>query len=210
MLKVEKWAQGKNQLFVILAIGHAQAARERCEVLRSIKERKLYSHQFPLPDLPAWFYMYQSQKPLLAYKRLISNSSASTDKMIDLFGGLRQADKMIKNDPEQFVEAMRSNTPETLKTAQDDLQEMYSNTFAEIREDIANKKNSPELQAKLDNALVKDELPLGFYFLVYAPCLLFYETSPGKLYRNALKGDAATIEKLVKVDPLILHDPAIG
>jgi len=47
MLKVEEWANDKNPVIVFFAVSHALAAREKSEALRHIKERRMYSHQFP-------------------------------------------------------------------------------------------------------------------------------------------------------------------
>jgi len=66
------------------------------------------------------------------------------------------------------------------------------------------------MQLKFDTALARDELSLGFYFLVYAPCLQFYAVPPSNLYGKALNRDISAIEQLLKLDPLVLHDPVIG
>ncbi len=85
ILNVEKWAQSKNPVITYFAISLAQVAREKSEALRHIKERKLYGHQFPLPYLPSWFAMYNSRKPVYAYKRLIVNTSDLANEQINLF-----------------------------------------------------------------------------------------------------------------------------
>lgn len=207
MLAVEKWAQGKNPALIFLAVNQALTARAQCEAIRHIKERRIYDHQFPLPDLTSWFAMYHSRKPLLAYNRLIFHSSELADAQVALFGGIRKLNKALKNDPSMVV---RVPSPQELEAALAMWQKMCSATFEEIREDIAKVKFSPEMQVKFNNILVRDELPLGFYFLVYVPCLLFYGVSPSALYRKALNREISAIEQLLKLDPLIIHDPTIG
>jgi gas vesicle protein len=206
MLKVEKWAQGKNPVIAYFAINHALLARDKSEALRHIKERRLYGHQFPLPDFPSWFALYRSRKPIFAYKRLISNTTDFTKKQMNLFSELRKLAKELKNAANRVI----TFTPQEIEESQKYWQEMCSNTFEEIKDDIAEIPFNLEMQEKIRKALLIDELSLGFYFLVYTPCYLFYEMSPTALYRNALNGDISAIEKLLKVDPLILHDPAIG
>jgi len=208
MLNVEKWAQNKNPLIAFFAISLALIAREKSEALRCIKERKLYGYQFPLPDLPSWFAMYQSRKPVYAYKRLIANTSGLADEQIRLFSGLRKINKYLKQRPELPTEV--TFTQEKLQESHKYWQDLCALLIEDVKEDIAQTSLSPEINDKVRNALVNDELPLGFYFLVHAPCILFYETTPASLYRKALNRDVAAIENLLKLDPLILHDPAIG
>jgi len=133
MLAVEKWAQGKNPAIVFLAINQALMARTQCEALQHLKERRLYTHQFPLPDLPSWFALYCSKKPLLAYKRLISHSSDFIDEQIGIYSEMRKLAKTLKNDPKTVFNVPSS---QELKTALAMWEDMCANTFAEIKEDI--------------------------------------------------------------------------
>src|SRR5690242_10011908 len=104
MLNVETWAQDKNPVIAFFAINHALLAREKSEILRRIKERRIYNHQFPLPDLLSWFAMYQSRKPVLAYKRLISNNSDFINEQLSLFTGVRKINKALKQTPNLFAD----------------------------------------------------------------------------------------------------------
>jgi hypothetical protein len=183
-------------------------AREKCDALRHIKERKVYQFQFPLPDLPSWFAMYRSRKPLLAYKRLISNTSELTTSQMQLYLEFRKFQKAINKLAGRVIKI--KITPKKREKALKYWGDLCSQVFEEIKEDIAETPLKIELQEKFRKALIDDEIPLGFYYLIYLPCLLFYDIAPAALYRNALKGDISAIEKLLRIDPLILHDPAIG
>ncbi|GFE58201.1 hypothetical protein [Geobacter sp. AOG1] len=207
MLAVEEWAQKHNPVIAFFAISHALFAREKCKALRNVKERSIYAHKFPLPELTPWFAMYHSRKPVLAYKRLISNTSDFSNELMSLFVEFRKFEKALKRNPDKFN---LNVTPQELKEAFAYWQELCSKIFEEIREDISGTPLNTEIQDKFDNALVKDELSLSFYFLVYSPCHLFYGISSTVLYRNALNRDIDAIEKLLKLDPLIIHDPEIG
>lgn len=48
-----------------------------------------------------------------------------------------------------------------------------------------------------------------FFIGVVAPCLLEYQTTPWKLYRAATQGKFEALEKLVRLDPLILSEDRI-
>jgi len=203
MLAVEKWAQGKNPAIAYLAVNHVLSARTHCQALQHIKERRVYDYQFPLPDLASWFAMYLSNTPALAYKRLVSQFPELNDQ-IDLLGGFRMAEKAFANDPNLTINV----SSQDLQEAWGMWQGMCTKTYEEIKEQIA--KKEPEMQSTFKDALIRDELKLGFYFLVYFPCIVFYEVTPSNLYRKALAGDLSAIELLLKLDPLLLHDPAIG
>ena len=204
MLGVEKWAQGKNPAIAYLAITHALSARTHCDALQHIKERRIHDYQFPLPDLASWFALYRSNKPLLVYKRLLSQFPA-LDEQIDLLGGFRTAEKAFANDPNLVI-----NVPsQDLQEGWEMWQGMCAKTYEEIKEQIA-KHEPAETQNIFKDALLRDQLILGFYFLVYFPCLRFYEVTPANLYEKAITGDLSAIELLLKLDPLLLHDPAIG
>jgi hypothetical protein len=208
MLAVEKWAQGRNPLIAYFAINFALMAREQSEALRQIKRRRLYSHEFPLPDFPSWFAMYRSLKPLFAHKRFISDVSDYTDDQKGLLSELKKFDKLLKHNSTEISKLMP--TPEQVELSWKYWREMCTKTFIEIQDDIDNSKFPIEIQEKIEKDLVRDELALGFYFLVYGPCQLIYKTTPSKLYEKALSGDISAIDKLLRLDPLTIHDPAIG
>jgi len=204
-LRVETWANHKNPAMAFFTIQHALFARMKCKTMRHIKERTAYGHYFPLPDFPSWFAMYRSRRPVLAYKRLVSHNSEFDQKQLDLFSDLKKLGKQLKKKNIEL-----NISPDAKADALKEWQGMLSSLFDEIRDDIANTALVPEVQEKLEKALVNDELPLGFYFLVYAPCLEFYQTSPASLYRKALNRDVDAIASLLKIDPLVMHDPAVG
>jgi len=208
-LSVEKWAKDKNPVIAFFAISHAMVAREKSEALRQIKERRVYDYQFQLPDLTSWFAMYQSNQPLLAYTRLISDDDSNNAKeILGLYLEFRRVERQLRRHPDKYVNRKVSEQErnDSLKC----WEKLCASVFAEIKEEITKKPMMLDKQEKFLNALITDELPLSFYFLVYFPCQLFYGMSPMKLYRKALNGDISAIENLIKLDPLTIHDPAIG
>ena len=102
MLKVEEWAKDKNPVIAFFAINHAMVAREKCDALRHVKERGIYNYRFPLPDFTSWFSMYQSRKPLFAYKRLMAHFPEETDKKLDILIDFRWLKKTIEKYPERI------------------------------------------------------------------------------------------------------------
>jgi len=209
MLNVEEWARTKNPVFAYHVISIAIAARDRCEALHHIKVRRVYGQEFKLPDFPSWFALYRSPlKAIRAYTRLFSFASDSEKEDIAIYSGFRYLNKASAKSPNELKSI--TITQEKIKATIDHWQEKLTNLFGEINKEIAGNPVDPEVKKTFQAQMAKDELLLGFYFLVYAPSLLFYEVPPQSLYKRALKGDLDALEMLLKLDPLLLHDHAIG
>ena len=54
------------------------------------------------------------------------------------------------------------------------------------------------------------DLESSFFALITVPCWLIYRTSPTRLYRKARQENFDALEKLLSLDPLMLHEPIIG
>ena len=208
MLAVEKWAQGKNPFIAYMAIMGALAAREQHETLRHIKERCIYGFQFTLPDFPTWFSMYRSRKPLFAYKRLISHNSEFKREQLVQLNEFRKLDKALKLDPNLFKNF--KFTQQEINESLEYWNSMCSDIFTDIRDNIKTSRFDSALEKKLRAEFKQHNIPLCFYFLVYAPCQIYYKSSPSNLYRKAINGNLNAIQQLISLDPLALHDHAIG
>lgn len=210
MNQIEKWASRHPPGIACFALWLAMTAREQCKALQRIKERQLYDHKFPLPDLPKWFAFYRSSKTVLrAYTRFLTcGNNKSNIEDIAILQFFREFQKLIKKAPDGKL--YLTVTPEELKEGVEFWMEQLESILAEIREEIAGILASPEEKKVIRDQFEKDELPLGFYFLVYAPSKLFYNITPQTLYKRALNNDMDALEKLLKLDPLIIHDHAIG
>lgn len=62
MKAIQKWTERKSFLFALFAPRLAITARDIHEAFQHTKERRLLSHEFPLPNLPAWLAMYRSHR----------------------------------------------------------------------------------------------------------------------------------------------------
>jgi hypothetical protein len=206
MLAVEKWAQDKNPVIAFFAINLALMARLQCDALRHIKDRSIFGYHFPLPDLSSWFALYPSRRPLFAYKRLISHSSEFVDQQINVMSEIKKLEKALKKDPHMIIKY----SDEEIATSLAMWRDMCSKTYDEIQDEISKSRMHPKMYQDFEGTIQKYELTLSFYYLVYVPCLLIHGTSPSKLYQKALSGEVNAIEKLLNIDPLILHNPDIG
>lgn len=207
MLAIEKWVQRKDPTVAFFALQLAMVAREQCEALLAIKERRVYGHKFTLPDLPSWFSLYlKPRKVLRAYARFISLSE-DTDKENYLL--LRKLHKQhLKNITKAGLEI--NSTPVVSNEPKKDVPNPALWVVESIKHQISATTIDPEQKEKIFKIMTDDDLPLGFYLLVYLPCHLFYQMSSTELYRKALDRDVTALENLLKLDPLMINDPAIG
>jgi hypothetical protein len=76
MLAVQKWTIGKSFLFAFVAPQLDTTARDIHLSFQQTKERRVLSHQFPLPHLPSWFALYRSHREPLKFLREESRGQA--------------------------------------------------------------------------------------------------------------------------------------
>jgi hypothetical protein len=209
MLNVEKWAQGKQTLFALSAIQLVTMADSLYEVIPQAKDRQLFGHQFSMPELTSWFNMYQSPlKPIKAFGNFVANFHEYGEQLLIFLFAARKLHKLLKKNPDYFKE-----NPITLENAQQGRNHANSLSafiFSEIKDDIDPQPVNPDEKAKILEYIRKNEQELGFCFFLFVPCAFIFQTSPNVLYRKAVAGDIDSIEKLLKLDPLLQHDPAIG
>lgn len=209
MQAIKKWTRDKPFLIALLAPQLAVTARDIHLAFQHTKQRRIMSHQFPLPHLPAWFALYRShRKPINFLRKIFSGFSK--------FGGasLQFGEEMLAG----FQELGRGKQTETFVFSPEELQEtvatmqtVLDESFQEIKEDISPQPVDPsEKAAMLSLFTENNNLESSFFILVTVPCWLIYRISPTRLYRKARQGNFDALEKLLMLDPLMLHDPTIG
>jgi hypothetical protein len=209
VLNVEKWAIGKPPLIAISAIQLVTFSDFLYEIIPQAKERRLFGHQFSLPDLPVWFDLYKSpRKPIIAFGKMISEFSEQGKSLIFLFFGIRKLRILLKRNPNYFRDNPPS--PEDIREGQKFYKNLCDQVFSDIKDDLDPLPVDPEEKTRFLKYLEDHEQELGFFFFLFIPSLLIFQTSPFVLYRKAVAGDIDAIEKLLKLDPVLLHEPAIG
>ncbi len=209
MLEVERWAKDKPPLLASVAVQLVSFSDFLYDVLPQAKERCLFSHQFPLPEFSSWYRLYRTPlKPLIAFANMITEFHESGAILISLFFAYRKVQKLLKNNPNYYKENPPS--PEELQQGISIFKDLCALPFELIKDDLDPQPVDPVEQARLSEYLTNHEQELGFFFFLFVPSLFIYQTSPHILYREAVTGDIDSIEKLLKLDPLMLHEPIIG
>jgi hypothetical protein len=209
MREIKKWLVGKPFIIALLAPQLAITARDIHEAFQNTKQRRILKHQFPFPHLPTWSAMYRShRKPLIFLRQLFANFSGFSTASIE-FGEnvLNGAKEHARNKHSE----MQIPTSEEIKQIQPVMENMLAESLQEIKNDLSPPPVDP-LQKELMLALLKQmNMESSFFVLVTVPCWLIYRTSPTRLYRKARQKDNFdALEKLLSLDPLMLHEPTIG
>ncbi len=208
-LEVEKWAQKICPIVAESAIQLVTFSDFLYEILPQAKDRCIFDYSFSLPDFTSWFKLYRSPlKPLIAFVNTIAEFEETGAKLkmlllagIKLYRQLRRNPKYLEENPPP---------PETIQYWINFINDIRSNIYSLYREDLDLQPFEPAEKIRFHNYIKSHELELGFFFFLYVPCLLIYQTSPRNLYRQAVSDDPVAIEKLLKLDPLMLHNPIIG
>ena len=209
MLAVEKWAQGKQPLIASFAVQLVTFSDIVYEVLPQARDRRLFNHQFPLPDLPTWYRLYRSPlKPLIAFVNLIGEFSETGVKLKELACGVVKLFRLLNRNQDYFEE--NPPPPDKVKYWIDHVSKIFALISADIRDEFDPQPLDPEERARFFKFMLDHEQELAFVFFLYIPCLLIYQTSPRSLYRKAIKGDVDSMENLLKLDPLMLNNPVLG
>jgi len=207
MLALERWIKGKNILLALLAPQAAIVARDIHKAFQHTKERRILTHQFPLPHLPSWFALYRShRKPNIFLRKLFTDFSSFGAETIQFVEDMLEAARQLSAGKQVLTAA----TPEAIAQAKAALQVMLFESIKDIKDDISPHPLDPSVKAHMLAMLQDMNLESSFFILVTVPCWLIYRISPTRLYRKARQGNYDAIKKLLCLDPLMLHDPVIG
>jgi hypothetical protein len=208
MLEITKWAKGKSFMFALLAPQIAITARDIHEAFQYTKQRRVMKHQFPLPNLPAWHAMYRShRKPLTFLRKIFADFSKFGSESIEFGEATLEGARQLGRSKQSEIPLP---SPDQINQIEFLMENMLVESLQEIKDDISPNLPDPSLKAELLSLLEENSLESSFFMLVTVPCWLIYRTSPTILYRKARQGDFSALEKLLNLDPLMLHDPTIG
>ena len=111
-----------------------------------------------------------------------------------------------------FKNGMSTLTPHEFSEIVEEVKEVLSGFVAESFCDISGyiDEEAVDSQEREDFLEEMKVIEAGFFYLVSIPCWILYQVSPTRLYRHARLGDYDSLEKLIRLDPLLIHDPCIG
>lgn len=214
MKKVKKWGEDKPVLLVVAAGQAVSSAQDIHQMFRDIKDRRIGGFQFPLPKLSDWYRLYRFHRRSDSFIRgLVSDFSSfsqDTISFVDDLSGIKQTDfEIAKTEFKNYWDLLSSNERESyIRDAQSIWKSMLDESYRDLERNIGENELESEEHDELVNAI--ETLEGSFYFLIHVPCWLLYHESPTRLYRKARCGDYDALEKLFRLDALMIHDPVLG
>lgn len=203
MHAIRNWGKDKPYLIRVFAAHLITGVQDMQDEFKTIKQRRFASHKFPLPHLPDWFAMYQSPRKVIEQTKAIWSTAYGKD-FIHAFSKMLRAMQWAKNLPPN------PPTPEDIENIKDLLQFVLSESEKSIEEEIAKTPVKSAVARRMKKLLAETPLESAFYIFVAVPCWTLYRMSPIKLYRQARDGKFEALEKLLRLDQIMLHDPVIG
>lgn len=221
-LQIHKWSEGpKLSLFSLeiiqsIAIG-AEAVHGVIEKLRSGE----IDDRLPgRPDLDEWLKFYDdhrrvSVEVMRIFPEIMGRGQDGQDKL----DAWRKEAVTIKNDPEKFKRKLKRAGRASLLHAIGTGFQMACFSYKKHLEEARLELKGKQKPDKRDlGKILKNRHEFHWYMRVGLPCVIVYRTFPITLLRKAIRGgkkrrpspaQASAIERLVRLDPLMMHHPAI-
>lgn len=208
MRELQQWAKDKPYLIQILAAHLVSSVQDLFDEFKTIKIRRFASQKFPLPKLHTWFSMYTSHRKVIKQIEGIF-SAVYGREAVDFFSATCKEvqTKARKKEPLCNPEEV---TPEILEQTISLLKTIQAASDKGLEDELDQVPSSPAVRRRMSKQLANNPLELGFYLFVSVPCWTLYRTHPAQLYRSARQGNFDALQKLLRLDQLMLHDPAIG
>jgi len=199
---VELW-QVKPYLVAMLSQVMARFADDLHEILAFTKSQK-YFPGLPEPSPKEWLKLYRSHRYLdkqLSGLRHFGGLPEFLVKLYEAFQDNLKSQRIGKAQPAIPLDAEQQAMVDAA------LQEVLRLFLADFESEIKNEPLTEKFKETARTYLVT----LEFHFLlkVTLPCFVCYRTSPARLLRQARLGNHEALEKLIRLDILVLSDPRI-
>jgi hypothetical protein len=208
MLAVKEWAKDKPYIIALVAPHVVTAVRDFHLDCQHLKSRRFGKHQFRLNHLQPWFRLYRSHRKGIKFLRDLFSIIIGNEGMdcIDTFK--TELDKLFKLDKEALLENLP--TPEQVEEIRQVMNEFLEESYKDIEEDFADTPLDPDDQDAMKKLVDDNPLDSSFFLFVTVPCWVLYRMSPTQLYFKARSGDYDALERILRLDPLMIHNPYIG
>ncbi|MDR3581317.1 MAG: hypothetical protein P4L44_15250 [Oryzomonas sp.] len=208
MMEMQKWGKDKPYIIRVFAAHLVSTVQDMHEDFQALKLRRFASHKFPLPDLPSWFAMYRAPRRTIEQTKAIW-SAVYGKNFVNFFAGMLK--KIAKQKSvEKNVSIDIHQSPDEMKEAWELLQMVLDISEKSLEEEFSNVPTSAAIRRRMNKLVAETPLESSFYVFVAVPCWALYRMSPTRLYRKAQYGDFDSLEKLLRLDQFLLHDPVIG
>ena len=215
--KIAKWAENKNPIIAIIAQQCASGADACFDFFSSIKAGERYLGDRPLPPIKKWLSLYRSNRRLQDYFITRFRSLGGFYEILaeSISALLFQRRYRLKIGTDAFIKEVRQEIEnlsiddrlELVEAFQKSFQEAYLISLDDTESHISGSVDEPLKQQVL--SAIKEPEALFLAGVVF-PCWILYQVHPAKLFRQARLGNINAMDKLLRIDKAVLHDPKIG
>ena len=214
MTAVQEWAKDKPLIIQWIAPHLTMLVDDFHEEMRQSKLHRLSNTKFSQPDLADWHKMYRSSRKTFQFVKLIWE--VFVGELAECGAQVIQESKKLRNADNATLQSL-TPTPEEWTEILSFLREFTDASFAAYEEELVDQPLDPSDQEALKRLLGEYPLEASFFLFVTVPCWLLYRMPPAFLYRKArqnpqqdIKASLDALDKLLRLDPLMLHDISIG
>lgn len=212
----DEWKKDKSPFLAMSSLALAESAKDCLEFLEMFKSRRL-ARKIAFRSTPEqWLNLYRDHRQL--YKGVteaIRGLDKESSDAVDFYEYvIRCFNESKKIDIEEKRKALESLSPEELEktfaVAKDSIREMEDWVIKLFRNDeneTSNELTEKQVKKRAEKFFQKQEII--FFLRLWIPCFLIYGTYPVKLLSKARKGDEDAIEKLLRLDKMIIYDSKI-
>ena len=216
MKHFDEWTKGKSLFLAMASLALVESAQDCFEFLQMFKSRRI-ARKIPFRSTSEqWLNLYTDHRQLYkglteALRELDSESSEAVDFYEFLIECFNERKKM---NAEEKRKALADLSPEELKKTISlirenvhELEDWVIKLFRNSEDETFKELNENEIKKRAEIFFRKQEVI--FFLRLWVPCVLIYGIYPVKLLWKARKGNEDAIEKLMRLDKMIIYDSKI-
>jgi len=211
--KLDEWAKGRP-IFIAIASQQIAFGAEPCfQALHALKSGEPVDGFTEAPHIDYWISLYKNHKKITeSFKKTFSGFDELSEigiSISDLLSFNRKQRRMLgsKKYNNNLRKKFESLSQEDWDEIQNFWKEVYLISLDSIKSDIAGEYDK-ELSEKIKNTIKEPEMI--FYLRVWVPCWMLYGELPPTLLRSARLGNIEALEKLIRLDNSVIHEPKIA
>lgn len=213
--EIEKWAEGRPPFFVQFAVSLASNAADAAALVALVCDRHKVADVFERPgkDKDLWLSFYRKHR-VWADGVCVATDCVDDDgrPLIHFLDDMRGALREARKDPDAFIEEFKAELEgengEELTHIFNDTRDAMGEWVQDTIEEAAAEEDDADLDFDGFEEMVNEEA-MQFMFRVWLPCALYHQIHPMLLYRKAKVGDLDALDALLRIDKMLLRDPAI-
>ena len=205
MSTIQEWAEDKPLLIALAAPWVASLAPNVHIAFEQLNSWSIQSHKLPGTDRLNWYKLYRSHRSTFGvlytiFSQVYGKNVTEIGYQVYLFS--------IRRSQWKKVTGYRPS-PKEQNFVGRILRRLLLASFTLLQNTLLNKPVNQKAKDEILNQ-VKTNIEFAFFIKVTAPCWIFYGMPPVNLYRRALQGNYEAIEKLLRLDSLMIHEPKIS